>query len=229
MIKNKNMLSRIFYFFITPLSFIIWLTFFNSTHLEIFLIYFAVISCIPFFIKFEKANTTARQIVLTATLLGLSVASRFIFSVTPSFKPITAIIIIAGIYIGRDSGFLVGSLTALISNMYFTQGPWTIFQMVIWGLIGYFAGVVFNKIKDNIILVCIYGGLSGIVFSLFLDVWSTIWFDGYFNFTRYFAYVITSLPFTIIYSISNIIFLFLLTRPIGKIIKRLRLKYNILS
>lgn len=44
----------------------------------------------------------------------------------------TAITVIAAMYLGREAGFVVGSLSAVVSNFYFGQGPWTPFQMFAW-------------------------------------------------------------------------------------------------
>ena len=63
---------------------------------------------------------TSRRMVLVAIMTALSIAGRFI----PMFKPVTAISIITGAYLGGGSGFLVGALSALLSNFYFGQGPW---------------------------------------------------------------------------------------------------------
>lgn len=40
---------------------------------------------------------------------------------------------------------MVGALAALVSNMFFGQGPWTPWQMYAWGLIGYLSGVLAQK------------------------------------------------------------------------------------
>ena len=94
--------------------------------------------------KYEKRKPEAREIIVVAVLISIAVLSRVMFAFTPAFKPTIAIIIIAGAAFGKESGFLTGSLTALISNMFFGQGPWVVYQVILWGLIGYFSGI-FNK------------------------------------------------------------------------------------
>lgn len=100
---------------------------------------------IPFYISFEKDRPYARQIVLVSVMTALAVASRAAFFWIPQFKPIIAVIIIAGAALGAQSGFIVGSMSAFVSNFLFGQGPWTPFQMVAWGLIGMLAGLLFNR------------------------------------------------------------------------------------
>lgn len=100
---------------------------------------------VPFFVSFERDRPYAREIVLVAVMITLAVASRAAFFWIPQFKPIIAVIIIAGAAMGAQKGFVVGSMSAFVSNFLFGQGPWTIFQMVAWGLIGMFAGLLFYR------------------------------------------------------------------------------------
>ena len=39
----------------------------------------------------------------------------------PQFKPVMALVIIAGVAFGRDTGFLVGAVTMLTSNILFRR------------------------------------------------------------------------------------------------------------
>src|SRR5690625_7953059 len=87
------------------------------------------------------------MMVVFAVLIALSSISRVLFAPIPVFKPVSAIVILTAIYFGAEAGFLVGALTALLSNIYFGQGPWTPFQMFAWGIIGLIAGLPFIREK----------------------------------------------------------------------------------
>ena len=50
--------------------------------------------------------------------------------------------ILAGYALGPAPGFAVGALTALVSNLWFGQGPWTPWQMAGWGLCGIYGAVL---------------------------------------------------------------------------------------
>jgi uncharacterized membrane protein len=184
-------------------------------------------ACVPFFMSFEKKNNSARKVVLLAVMTALSVAGRFIFAPIPFFKPVTAMVVVAGMYFGAEFGFLTGALSALISNFYFGQGAWTPFQMFSWGIIGFIAGLISNPLIKNKVILILYGVFAGIAYSLMMDVWTVLWMDGYFNIGRFYAAVITALPVTLKYIISNIIFLLILTPLFGKKIERLKTKYGI--
>ena len=141
----------------------------------------AVIACIPFFVSFEKKVGDVRKTVLLAFMIALSVLGRMLFTYLPHFKPVTAIVILAGLYLGAESGFLCGSLSVLVSNFIFGQGPWTPFQMVAWGVIGFLAGLCSFALKKNMILLVIFGAVSGVAYSLFMDILTVLWLDGTFN------------------------------------------------
>ncbi len=186
-----------------------------------------IFACIPFFISFENRKTSVRTLVIIAIMTALSVAGRFIFSPIPFFKPVTAIVIITAVYFGGEAGFLTGSLSAVISNFYFGQGPWTPFQMFAWGIVGFIAGLLSNQILRRKVIMIIYSLASGVIYSFIMDLWTTLWSDGYFNLTRFLASCATSAPITIIYSVSNLIFLLILLKPIGKKLDRVKIKYGL--
>src|SRR5690625_3847939 len=110
--------------------------------------------------------------VVIAVMIALAVVGRFLFLAIPGFKPVTAIVIITAVYFGAEAGFLVGALSALISNLYFGQGPWTPFQMFAWGAIGLIAGLPFIRIylMRSKWLIMLFGAFSGVLFSLLMDI-----------------------------------------------------------
>ena len=186
----------------------------------------AVLSCVPFFIAFEKKSGTGRMLIL-AVMVALSVLGRFAFSALPHFKPVTAIVVIAGIYLGAESGFLCGALSAVLSNIIFGQGPWTPFQMFSWGLIGFLAATASPLLKKSKLALAIYGVFSGIVFSLLMDGFSALWAEGKFSLSRYGAFIVAALPVTAVYAVSNVIFLLALSALMGEKLERITKKYGI--
>lgn len=101
----------------------------------------AVAAIAVFFLSFERSKPALRQIMPTVVFAALAAAGRIIFAPIPDFKPVSATCIIAGATFGRQSGFMVGALAALVSNFFFGQGAWTPWQMYTWGLIGYIFGI----------------------------------------------------------------------------------------
>jgi len=99
---------------------------------------------IPFLLAFEGRKPQARELVLLAVMCALAVASRVAIPI-PHFKPIYAVIMLCGIAFGAESGFLVGALSALVSNFFSGQGPYTPWQMLAYGTAGLLAGFVANR------------------------------------------------------------------------------------
>ena len=104
----------------------------------------AIETMVPFFLLFETRRPQAREIVTIAVMCALAVISRMVILI-PFFKPTTAIIMLTGIALGPEAGFLTGAITALASNFFFSQGPWTAWQMLGYGFGGFLAGWVFHN------------------------------------------------------------------------------------
>lgn len=183
----------------------------------------AVLSVLLFIAGFERKMTGTRRMVIVAVMIALSIVGRFI----PFFKPITAITVMTAIYLGGESGFLVGSFSALLSNFYFGQGPWTPFQMLAWGLIGLFAGWLAKPLKKHRWILVLYGVLAGVAFSFVMDIWAVLWHNNDFSWSLYGAAVVAALPHTVLYAVSNFIFLWFMKKPFGDKLERVKKKYGV--
>lgn len=183
----------------------------------------ACMALLFFLTGFERKKTGGRRMVIVSVMTALCVVGRFI----PLFKPITALTVITAIYLGGEAGFLVGALSAALSNFYFGQGPWTAFQMLAWGFIGLIAGWMANPLKTHRWLLLIYGVLAGAAYSLIMDVWNVLWYGGGFDCSLYAASVMTALPHTALYAVSNFVFLYFLARPFGEKMERVKVKYGV--
>lgn len=183
----------------------------------------AVLSLLLFAAGFEKRRTGTRRMVIAAVMTALCFAGRFI----PFLKPISALTIITGIYLGGETGFLVGAMTAVLSNFYFGQGPWTAFQMLAWGLIGLVAGILSDPLKRSRVFLLIYGAAAGLMYSFIMDIWTVLWYAEGFDIKLYIAALGTAIPYTASYVISNVLFLSLLAKPFGEKLQRIKNKYGV--
>ncbi len=164
-------------------------------------------------------------ITLVSVLSALSVTGRIVFAPFAGFKPCTAVIIIAGMCLGSDAGFITGALTALVSNFYFGQGVWTLYQSFSWGIVGIAAGASGKLLRKSRAALIIFAALSGGVYSVIMDVFSTFWADGYFNMLRFAALTASSLPLTMTYAVSNVVFIAVLSDRLCFTVLRIRNKY----
>lgn len=183
----------------------------------------ACMALLLFLTGFERRKTGGRRMVIVSVMTALCIVGRFI----PFFKPITALTVITAMYLGGEAGFLTGALSAALSNFYFGQGPWTPFQMLAWGFIGLIAGEMAGALKRHRWLLLLYGAAAGVAFSLIMDVWNVLWYGGGFDWALYAAAVATALPHTVLYTVSNVVFLYCLARPFGKKMERIKVKYGV--
>lgn len=225
-IKNKrirDILRIVIPFVAVPLIVLLGVLVFDDKMYAYVSLVITILSIVLFISGFEQRKIGTRRMVLVVVLTVLSVVGRFI----PIFKPVTAITIIAGIYLGSEAGFLVGALSAVISNFFWGQGPWTPFQMFAWGLIGLIAGMAAKRLKKSKILLYIYGAVAGMLFSFIMDIWTVLWYNNGFNAGMYLASIISAIPMTAVYMVSNVLFLILMAEPIGKKLDRIKLKYGV--
>lgn len=227
--KQKSLITVCLLILAVPTVVILGTVIFKEKYYAWISLCVAVLSFIPLFYSFERKENSSKELTVLAVMIAVSAAGRFIFAWLPGFKPITAITVIVAIWLGKEAGFVVGSLSAIVSNFYFGQGPWTPFQMFAWGLLGFLAGLVAKPLIKSKVLLCVFGALAGVLYSLTMDIWTILWADGSFNVSRYIAAVISALPVTAEYAVSNIIFLLILAKPIGDKLERIKRKYGLFT
>lgn len=190
-----------------------------------------IYAMIPFFMVFEGRKPQARELIVLATLSALATAGRGAFFMIPNFKPIIAIVIISGISFGAESGFLVGAVTMLVSNFLFGQGPWTPWQMLAMGMIGFVSGVLHRIgllpakrltlcIYGFLVTVFIYGGImnpAAVVMSVNEVTWQSL-----------LAAYISGLPVDLVHATSTFLFLWLGAQPLIEKLQRMKIKYGLL-
>src|ERR671925_1868561 len=97
------------------------------------------------FAWYERERPPARVLALVAAMAALAVVGRLAFAAIPNVKPTTDIVLFAGYALGAAPGFAVGAVTAVVSNIFLPQGPWTAWQMAGWGAVGV-AGAVLARV-----------------------------------------------------------------------------------
>jgi energy-coupling factor transport system substrate-specific component len=185
---------------------------------------------VPFIIRFERRKVAGRELVILAVLAAIAAVSRVPFSSIPSVQPTTFVIIVTGIAFGAESGFVVGALAALVSNLFLGQGPWTPWQMYAWGMIGLFAGFLRNTwlIKRSIGRI-IFGFFSGILFGWVMNLWYIVSLGDQVKFAEIIAYYGASIYFDLAHALSNVFFLIIFANSWIKILQRFKKKYGLLD
>ncbi|MGI6579527.1 MAG: ECF transporter S component [Saccharofermentanales bacterium] len=194
----------------------------------LFTFFAAVVAIIPFFISYEQKKPKPRDLMPVVVLSALAVGGRILFAALPNFKPTTAIVIITGMAFGPESGFMTGALSGLVSNLFFGQGPWTPWQMLAWGMIGFIAGILSEK---NILVkpwsIFVYGILASFGFGLFMDTWNILGFVQPLNSKNILASYLLGVPFNISHALSTVIFLLPVYKTWLCQLKRIKLKFNL--
>lgn len=190
-----------------------------------------ILSFIPFMVMLERRKPHAREIMLVAVLVTITVLSRAVFFMIPFFKPILAFVIISGIGLGARTGLLVGTLSAFISNFMFGQGPWTVWQMLALGLCGFLAGLIFSRRYDegklHTVLVCIFGFIAAVVvYGGIMDTYTALLYMGNMTKQSFFAIYLSGLPVNLILGICTVLCLALFTKSMARKLRRVKYKYN---
>jgi len=127
------------------------------------------LAVLAMFFEFGEGRTS-KEITITAMLGALSAMIRVPFGAIPSLQPSTFIIASTGYVFGPVSGFMVGALTALVSNFFLGTGPWTLYQMLAWGLVGMFFALL-GKLKMPKWSLAGFGLLWGYLFGFIMNLW----------------------------------------------------------
>lgn len=186
---------------------------------------------IPFFLAFEGRRPQARELVVLAVMCALAVAGRVAIPI-PSFKAIFAVIMIAGMAFGPESGFLVGAISALASNFFYSQGPYTPWQMMAYGAGGMLAGFLFapNRLPRKPWVMGVFGFLAVVFFvGPLLDTCSVFLVMSRISLKGAMAFYASGFPVNLRQAIATGIVLLLLGKPFLEKLDRIQTKYGMLD
>ncbi len=187
---------------------------------------------IPFVLVFESRKPKARELVIIAVLCALGVAGRAAFFMLPNFKPVMAIVIVAGIAFGGESGFLVGAMTMLASNVMFGQGPWTPYQMFAMGLIGLLAGICFRKglLRRTRVSLCIFGAICAVVvYGGLMNPAAALMWTNKLNKEILITYYVTGFPVDCVHAAATALTLWFAGLPMLEKLDRIKVKYGLVE
>lgn len=188
-----------------------------------------LLAMLPFFIHFERKKPQVKEIVLLAVMTALAVAGRAAFYWAPQFKPVCAIVILTAAVFNAQAGFITGAAAALISNIFFGQGPWTPWQMLGFGLVGFFAGILFYDREVKTVPLLAYGFFSVlIIYGLLLDTASLLIYSQDISINALLAMYASGFAFNLIHATATLVFLLLLKKPILSKLSRIKTKYDLL-
>lgn len=210
-----------------------------------------ILCILVIFIEVQQQAVTTKVIALLGILIAINASLRFIEVAIPGpagFSPIFFLIILTGYVYGGMFGFLMGSLTILISALITGGiGPWLPSQMIAAGWVGMTAPLckVFTdelKIADTkweLGILSVFSLLWGFLFGAIMNLWSWPFIMGPTsqswspNMTfletlknYLFYYLITSFTWDSFRAIGNILFILFLGAPTLKVLRRFQQRFT---
>lgn len=185
-----------------------------------------VLTSVAFFFEFETAAVTSKEIALVAMLGTISAVLRVPFAAIPNVQPCTYLIICSGYVFGPVAGFTVGAITALVSNFFLGQGPWTLYQMIAWGLAGVSAGYL-HRLKVSTIFLVGFGFLWGYLYGWITNVWFWTAFVYPLTINTFIITQINTIWFDTFHAIGNAIFLCILGTKTVAILQRFKRRFAV--
>ena len=229
-LQKRTVAATLLILLLIPLTLFIGAYYFDGRKYYFISLLILLECMLPFFLIFEGRKPQARELVLIAVLVALNVAGRAVFFMLPEFKPVVAMTILAGVAFGGETGFLVGAMTMLVSNMLFSQGQWTPWQMFSMGIIGWLAGVLYRKgvLRRSRISLCIFGVIcSTIVYGGIMNPASALMWAHTINWNILKSYYLTGIPVDLVRAIATFIFLWLGAEPMLEKLDRIKTKYGL--
>lgn len=230
-LSTRTLLAMIIIFLTIPLTMYIGIYYLGDRKYYFISMLIILQTMLPFVLIFEHRKPLARELIVIAVLCAIGVAGRAAFFMVPQFKPVVAIVIIAGVAFGAESGFLVGAIIAFVSNMFFGQGPWTPWQMFALGIIGFIAGILFQKgvLRKKTIELCIFGGISTFfIYGGIMNPAAVLMFQSHPTKEMFVLAYLRGIPFDLIHAVATVFFLFVIARPMLEKLERIKEKYGLI-
>ena len=226
-LPRKTILSVLVFLLLIPLTVIGGAHLFGNRKYY-FISLLVLLECmLPFFAVFEGRKPRARDIVTVSVLCALGIAGRAALFMLPQCKPVMALAILAGASLGGETGFLVGAVSMLVSNIMFSQGPWTPWQMFAMGLIGFLSGVLFRKKEyQTKALLCLFGAFAAVfIYGGLMNPASALMWAQEIDLKILLPYYLSGFPMDCVQAAATAVFLWIFAEPMLEKLERVKTKY----
>jgi energy-coupling factor transport system ATP-binding protein len=231
-LSKRTVIALVMMLLAIPLTIFVGIYYFGDRKYYFISLLIILETMLPFALVFEGRKPQARELIIISVLCALGVAGRAAFFMLPEFKPVAALVIISGIAFGGETGFVVGAVTMLVSNIMFGQGPWTPWQMLAMGSIGFISGILFRSgwLRRSRLPLCIFGGLATlIIYGGLMNPASVLMYYNRPTWPMFLSAYILGFPFDLIHAAATVIFLWLISQPMLEKLDRIKLKYGMLE
>ena len=176
---------------------------------------------------YERSRPPSQVVALVAALAALAIAGRIAFAAFPNVKPTTDIVVFAGYALGGAPGFAVGALSALVSNFWFGQGPWTPWQMAAWGLCGVLGAALAlgsrNPGRLTLAAVC---GFAGIFYGALLNFSLMATYGGDLSWRHFWVLEGRAIPFEVAHVGGNVVLALVAGPAMVRMLTRFRERFE---
>ncbi|MCL1807072.1 MAG: ATP-binding cassette domain-containing protein [Oscillospiraceae bacterium] len=228
----STVLAAVMILLTIPLTIFLGVTFLDDRKYYVVSMLILLETMIPFALVFERRKPQARELVVIAVLCAIAVAGRAAFFMLPHFKPVVALVIIAGVAFGGEAGFLVGAMTGFVSNFFFGQGPWTPWQMFAFGVIGFLAGVLFRKglLRRGRLPLALFGAAAAVmIYGGLVNPASILMIQPNPTWEMFLLAYLRGLPFDLVHAAATVTFILLISKPMLEKLDRIKIKYGLVE
>ena len=154
-----------------------------------------------------------KELTLIASLVALCFVLRYALDALPNIKPITAIIILASVFLSTRVGACTGALTMLISGILMGFGLWIPLQIIAYIIIAIGVKLLPNK---NVASIAVYGFITPFIYVLITNLSMLPYIDK----SSFVTLWISGLGFDLLHSISTVVFIVTLYKPFKHIAEK---------
>lgn len=189
----------------------------------------AAAALLMLFFRFEEGEYGSREVAVVGALSAVGAAGRVLFAALPGVQPVTFIAVLAGYVFGAEPGFMVGALSALLSNIFLGQGPWTPWQMLGWGLAGASGGLLSAALgrRVRVAPIAVLCFSWGFLFGWLMNLWFWLSFVYPLTWKTLLAANLTSIWFDALHAAGNLLFAVFLTVPMANMLLRFRDRFDV--
>ncbi|MCR4568097.1 MAG: hypothetical protein K5769_08590 [Pseudobutyrivibrio sp.] len=171
--------------------------------------------------KGDKSLFSAKDIAYIGIMIAVIEACKFALSFLPNIELTTFWLIMFTLFYGRKTAILVPVLI-LVEGAVYGVNTWWIMYLYIWPLLVLMAWL-FRKC-ESALFWAIFSGIFGLCFGGLCAL--TPFFMGVFTegissgFNTAFSFWISGIPWDIVHCVGNFVFMLILFKPIGKVMKK---------
>ena len=174
-------------------------------------------------LKGEKKIQNSNPLLVLALVTVFCIAGRILLQPLPNIQPVTVTIILVGIYYRYPWAIAVSGVVALSTNMIsLGHGPWTVFQVIGWSVVGIGGSVFADKLlidgKIALNRLMVFSVVSAFAFDWIVSASILLNHD----ISTFYPYLVNGLLFDVFHALGNAAFVILLANPLGDIMSRHR-------